>query len=213
MDTLATLQLLDQECASWARQHTHSCNLLASLINITRQREQTLSQWQQHQPTHGRKGVHGKDKALLASSSLQLLIHKQTLEIESVIRQLYETVQVFKRVVQAMVTLEKQVEAAIHRTDSSEPNSVINPTLLDVAEISPLEILEWVSSVRSMYSQELTLKLAQIHPTMTSLDRFESLVDLQKTWGLQKRIDFGLEQEIVERIKTYQRVRELSSRV
>ncbi|KAF9128571.1 hypothetical protein BGW39_004958 [Mortierella sp. 14UC] len=57
-----------------------------------------------------------------------------------------------------------------------------------------------------MYAQELSLKEAQIHPGMVALERFESLQELQRSWGLQRRIDFGLEQEIVERIKAYKRV-------
>ncbi|KAI8355470.1 hypothetical protein B0O80DRAFT_528669 [Mortierella sp. GBAus27b] len=221
MDALATLQQLDQECSSWARQHAHSCNLLASLINITRQRDQTLTQWQQQQQQQDQTRQLGqhlsqpiKRTTLLASSSLQLLIHKQTLEIEAVIQQLYETIEVFKKVVRAMTTLEKQVETAIQRIDLSKLVKTVSssPTLLDTAEISPLEALDWVSRVRYMYAQELSLRQSQIHPSVTSLNRFESLVDLQRTWGLQKQIDFGLEQEIEERIKTYQRVRELSSR-
>jgi hypothetical protein len=212
MDALATLQQLEQEFSSWARQHAHSCNLLASLINITRQRDQTLTQWQQQQQQDQTRQPTQRT-TLLASSSLQLLIHKQTLEIEAVIQQLYETIEVFKKVVRAMTTLEKQVETAIQRIDLSKLlKTVSSPTLLDTAEISPLEALDWVSRVRYMYAQELSLKQSQIHPSMTSLNRFESLVDLQRTWGLQKQIDFGLEQEIEERIKTYQRVRELSSR-
>ncbi|KAF9996263.1 hypothetical protein BGZ79_009992 [Entomortierella chlamydospora] len=191
-----------------------------------------------------------KGKSLLSSSTLQLLIHKQTLEIESVINQLYDTIQVFKKVLQAMAALERQVEAAIQRMDTSKLLNTVNfsaapssstsslsgqnlipadaaagrssnspsiqlftATLMDTAEISPLEVLDWVSRIRTMYAHELNVKQAQIHPSMTSLDRYDSLVDLQRNWGLQKRIDFALEQEIVERIKTYRRVRELASRV
>ncbi|KAI8602587.1 hypothetical protein EDD21DRAFT_371460 [Dissophora ornata] len=265
MDTIAILQQLDQECTSWANQHAHSCNLLASLINITRQREQTLVQWQQQEQQqqlkrHSSAHNNNKSKALLASSTLQLLIHQQTLEAESVIRQLYDTIQAFRKALQGMITLERQVEAAIRRMDISKlldttshlttsnpstssithtapagliqsslspssppflsssasavsPKFASEPTLIDTAEISPLEVLDWVSRIRAMYAEELNVKQAQIHPSMTAQDRFETLVDLQRNWGLQKRIDFGLEQEIVERVKTYRRVREFSSRV
>ncbi|KAF9946189.1 hypothetical protein BGZ72_000553 [Mortierella alpina] len=255
MDTIAALQQLDQECISWANHHAHSCNLIASLLNITRQREQTLHQWQQQQQS-GRSinSTQGKSSStLLPSASLQLLVHKQTLEVESVIGQLYDTINVFKKVVQGLVSLERQVEAAIQRMDistlldtastraqrpslseslvepqqpststsipsrplsttptSSDPYS--NFLLIDTAEISPLEVLDWVGRIRAMYAQELNLKQSQIHPAMTALDRFETLADLQKNWGLQTRIDFGLEQEIVERIKAYRRVREFASR-
>ncbi|KAF9193494.1 hypothetical protein BGZ50_007424 [Haplosporangium sp. Z 11] len=265
MDSIATLQQLDQECTTWANQHAHSCNLLASLLNITRQREQTLAQFQKQQEEehHQRKPSVGNSnynaKSLLASNSLRLLIHKQTLEIEAVINQLYDTINVFKKVVQTMNTLERQVEVAIQRMDTAKvlgsisQRSILSssssvampsasapiasaststrisisqssslttnaskvaytPSLLDIAEISPLEILDWVSRVRSMYAQELSLKQLQIHPGMTALDRFDSLADLQKQWGLQKRIDFGLEQEIVERMKAYRRVREYATR-
>ncbi|KAG0296449.1 hypothetical protein BGZ98_000948, partial [Dissophora globulifera] len=241
MDTIATLQQLDQECTSWANHHAHSCNLLASLINITRQREQTLAQWQlqqqQQQQQQSRQPsvtTSSSHPTLLASSSLQLLIHKQTLEIESAISQLYDTLQAFRKALQAMVTLERQTEAAIQRMDTSKLLAAISnrsptssseaspsktssgfasePALLDTAEISPLEVLDWVFRIRAMYAEELNVKQAQIHPSATSLDRFDTLIDLQKNWGLQNRIDFGLEQEIVERIKTYRRVREFSSR-
>ncbi|KAF9399148.1 hypothetical protein BGX21_006735 [Mortierella sp. AD011] len=245
MDSIATLQQLDQECNTWANQHAHSCNLLASLVNITRQREQTLIQWQQQQlsPSQniGMSSSNSKGKSLLSPSTLQLLIHKQTLEIESVINQLYDTIQVFKKVLQAMAALERQVEAAIQRMDTSKLLNTVNfsaapasstsslseqnlipadtaagrpsnspsiqpstATLMDTAEISPLDVLDWVSRIRAMYAHELNVKQTQIHPSMTSLDR---------SWGLQKRIDFALEQEIIERIKTYRRVRELASRV
>ncbi|KAF8932428.1 hypothetical protein BGZ58_007057 [Dissophora ornata] len=207
MDTIAILQQLDQECTSWANQHAHSCNLLASLINITRQREQTLVQWQEQQQQlkrHSSAHNNNKSKALLASSTLQLLIHQQTLEAESVIRQLYDTIQAFRKALQGMITLEPSAVS---------PKFASEPTLIDTAEISPLEVLDWVSRIRAMYAEELNVKQAQIHPSMTAQDRFETLVDLQRNWGLQKRIDFGLEQEIVERVKTYRRVREFSSRV
>ncbi|KAF9335969.1 hypothetical protein BG006_010113 [Podila minutissima] len=171
---------------------------------------------------------------LVAIKSLQQLVHKQTLEIESVIQQLYDTISVFQRVVQVMVQLERQVESAIERIEpskllatihssppssssSSSPSSLkksyaFEPSLVETAEIAPLDVLDWVGRIRAMYAQELYLKQAQIHPGMTALERFESLADLQHSWGLQKRIDFGLEQEIVERIKAYRRVREFSSR-
>ncbi|KAF9214476.1 hypothetical protein BGZ59_003617 [Podila verticillata] len=171
--------------------------------------------------------------ALVAVKSLLQLIHKQTLEIESVVQQLYDTVAVFQRVVQAMVQLERQVEAAIERIEPSKllatihasppssssslsPSSTpkksyaFEPSLVETAEIAPLDVLDWVARIRAMYTQELNLKQAQIHPGMTALERFESLADLQRSWGLQKQIDFGLEQEIVERIKAYRRVRSLS---
>ncbi|KAG0258041.1 hypothetical protein BG011_003578 [Mortierella polycephala] len=247
MDSIATLQQLDQECTTWANQHAHSCNLLASLLNITRQREQTLAQFQKQQEEqhHQRKLSAGNSnynaKSLLASNSLQLLIHKQTLEIESVINQLYDTINVFERVVKAMNKLEQQVEVALQRMDTSKilgskcqrsilsspssaarmpqsptvtaiPKVTNTPSLLDIAEISPLEVLDWVSRIRSMYAQELSLKQLQIHPGMTALDRFDSLADLQKQWGLQRRIDFGLEQDIIERMKAYRRVREYATR-
>ncbi|KAG9066508.1 hypothetical protein KI688_001736 [Linnemannia hyalina] len=191
---------------------------------------------------------------LLASRSLQLLVHKQTLEIESVLNQLYDTLDTFKKTVQAMVALERQIESTIQRIDTSKLLETIHlpsssssslslssspqtsqqssstaaaitppkgstrakfssgPSLLETAEISPLEVLDWVSRIRAMYGQELSLKESQIHPGMVALERFESLQDLQRSWGLQRRIDFGLEQEIVERIKAYKRVREFSSR-
>ncbi|KAG0359928.1 hypothetical protein BGZ54_009766 [Gamsiella multidivaricata] len=242
MDTIAALQQLDQECTSWANQHAHSCNLLASLINITRQREQTLAQWQQHQQHQTQltgqpysRHDSGNKKPLLASTSLQLLVYKQTTEIESIVYQLYDIIQLFKKALQGMTTLERQMEAAIHSMDTSKLLNTLNSSpsitsrtdskssipmsellsdssLLDTAEISPLEALDWISRIRAMYTQELNVKQAQIHPSMTSLDRFETLVDLQRNWGLQKRIDFSLEQEIVERIKAYRRVREFSSR-
>ncbi|KAI1317365.1 hypothetical protein EDD11_008545 [Mortierella claussenii] len=249
MDTIGPLQQLDQECTTWANQHAHSCNLLASLANIMKQREQTLTQWssQQQQQEQQSRGTLSKRShtPLLASSSLQLLIHKQTLEIESVVRQLYETIEVFKKVLQALVELERQVEVALQRIDTVQLLDTISyssalsscgrisspavsttsasniptksyasaPALMDTAEISPLEVLDWVSRIRAMYAHELSVKQSQIHPSTTALDRFDHLVDLQRDWGLQKRIDFGLEQEIVERIKTYRRVREYSSRV
>ncbi|KAF9983185.1 hypothetical protein BGZ75_005338 [Mortierella antarctica] len=248
MDTIAALQQLDQECIAWANHHAHSCNLIASLLNITRQREQTLHQWQlQQQPERALSS-----STLLPSTSLQLLVHKQSLEVESVIGQLYDTL-IFKTVVQGLVALERQVETTLQRMDigtlldtahsraqhSSIPDSLAEPQhdstcasipskplsttaaasdpysnfrLTDTAEISPLEVLDWVGRIRAMYAQELNLKQSQIHPAMTALDRFETLADLQKNWGLQTRIDFGLEQEIVERIKAYRRVREFASR-
>ncbi|KAG0026585.1 hypothetical protein BGZ81_006245 [Podila clonocystis] len=254
MDAIAILQQLDQECTTWANQHAHSCNLLASLLNITRQREQTLvqlQQQQQRQQQHSHSNTHQSTTSalvpitrssttkpdLVAVKSLQQLIHKQTLEIESVIQQLYDTISVFQRVVLAMVQLERQVESAIERIEpskllttihSSNPSSSTSstssspsrfkksyasePSLVETAEIAPLDVLDWVARIRAMYAQELNLKQTQIHPGMTALERFESLADLQRSWGLQKRIDFGLEQEIVERIKAYRRVREFSSR-
>lgn len=250
MDAIAILQQLDQECNTWANQHAHSCNLLASLLNITRQREQTLVQLQQQQQQEQHSHSNTQQPisslvsitpsstikpTLVAVKSLQQLIHKQTLEIESVIQQLYDTVAVFQRVVQAMVQLERQVETAIERIEPSKLLATIHasppssspslsssstpkksyasePSLVETAEIAPLDVLDWVARIRSMYAQELNLKQAQIHPGMTALERFESLADLQRSWGLQKQIDFGLEQEIVERIKAYRRVREFSSR-
>ncbi|KAF9089547.1 hypothetical protein BGX29_011996 [Mortierella sp. GBA35] len=253
MDTIAPLLQLDQQCSTWANHHSHSCNLIASLLNITRQREQTLAQLdqQQHVISTNNNSNSSNNGLLLASRSLQLLIHKQTLEIESVLKQLYDTLDTFKKTVQAMAALERQVESAIQRIDTSKlletihlpppgssndsrqiqspsPSSSTSspsttkggartmfssgPSLLEIAEISPLEVLDWVSRVRSMYGQELSLKETQIHPGMVALDRFESLQELQRTWGLQRRIDFGLEQEIIERIKAYKRVREFSSR-
>ncbi|KAF9304406.1 hypothetical protein BGZ74_001637 [Mortierella antarctica] len=251
MDATAILQQLDQECTTWANQHAHSCNLLASLLNITRQREQTLvqlQQQQQRQQQHSQANTNRSTNSslvpitpssttkpdLVAVKSLQQLVHKQTLEIESVIQQLYDTISVFQRVVQAMVQLERQVESVIERIEpstllatihSSPPSSssssspsplkksyAFEPSLVETAEIAPLDVLDWVGRIRAMYAQELNLKQAQIHPGMTALERFESLADLQRSWGLQKRIDFGLEQEIVERIKAYRRVREFSSR-
>lgn len=249
MDAIAILQQLDQECTTWANQHAQSCNLLASLLNITRQREQTLvqlQQQQQRQQQHSHSNTYRSTTSalvpitpssttkpdLVAVKSLQQLIHKQTLEIESVIQQLYDSITVFQRVVQAMVHLERQVESAIeriepskllatihssHSSSSSSPTSLkksyaSEPSLIETAEIAPLDVLDWVARIRAMYAQELNLKQAQIHPGMTALERFESLADLQRSWGLQKRIDFGLEQEIVERIKAYRRVREFSSR-
>ncbi|KAF9273505.1 hypothetical protein BGZ68_001434 [Mortierella alpina] len=268
MDTIAALQQLDQECISWANHHAHSCNLIASLLNITRQREQTLHQWQQQQQQQKQKSVSSvsstqstSNSTLLPSTSLQLLVHKQSLEVESVIGQLYDTLNVFKNVVQGLVALERQVEATIQRMDISTLLNTTNTTgttstitaqqhpsiaespvepqqaplstsipskplsttaassdpyssfrLIDTAEISPLEVLDWVGRIRAMYAQELNLKQSQIHPAMTALDRFETLADLQKNWGLQTKIDFGLEQEIVERIKAYRRVREFASR-
>ncbi|KAG0279342.1 hypothetical protein BGZ95_001530 [Linnemannia exigua] len=256
MDTIAPLLQLDQQCSTWASHHAHSCNLIASLLNITRQREQTLQQLEQQTTTSSISAstttiFGGSSKApLLASRSLQLLIHKQTLEIESVLKQLYDTLDTFKKTVQAMVVLERQVESAIQRIDTSKlletirlpPSSVASlssqpsqqqplspstvrageartttkfshgPSLLETAEISPLDVLDWVSRIRSMYGQELSLKETQIHPGMIALERFESLQELQRSWGLQRRIDFGLEQEILERIKAYKRVREFSSR-
>src|ERR1700744_3735550 len=109
MDAIAILQQLDQECNTWANQHAHSCNLLASLINITRQREQTLVQLQQQQQQEQQHSVSNTQPAsslvpitpsstskpaLVAVKSLLQLIHKQTLEIESVVQQLYDTVAV-----------------------------------------------------------------------------------------------------------------------
>ncbi|KAF9567092.1 hypothetical protein EC968_003498 [Mortierella alpina] len=249
MDPIAALQQLDQECIAWANHHAHSCNLIASLLNITRQREQTLHQWQQQQQAEKScSSTHRQTSTtLLPSASLQLLVHKQSLEVESVIAQLYDTINVFKNVVQGLVTLERQVETALQQMDistlldtthtqarqqpslseslaesqpassrTSIPAKPLSTTaassdpdpsfrLVDTAEISPLEVLDWVGRVRAMYAQELNLKQAQIHPAMTALDRFETLADLQKTWGLQTKIDFGLEQEIVERIKAYRR--------
>ncbi|KAG0341176.1 hypothetical protein BG000_010007 [Podila horticola] len=247
MDAIAILQQLDQECTTWANQHAQSCNLLASLLNITRQREQTLvqlQQQQQRQQQHSHSNTYRSTTSalvpitpssttkpdLVAVKSLQQLIHKQTLEIESVIQQLYDSITVFQRVVQAMVHLERQVESAIeriepskllatihssHSSSSSSPTSLkksyaSEPSLIETAEIAPLDVLDWVARIRAMYAQELNLKHAQIHPGMTALERFESLADLQRSWGLQKRIDFGLEQEIVERIKAYRRVRDPS---
>ncbi|GJJ72582.1 hypothetical protein EMPS_04940 [Entomortierella parvispora] len=234
MDPIATLQQLDDECTAWSNQHAHSCNLLASLLNITRQREQTLAQWQTQTTKQERASSASSSSSvssLLAPSSLQLLIHKQSLEIESVLQQLYETIQVFQRVVQAMITLERQTEASIQRiavptlsrtssassspalpTPERPPQPVAYSSLIDTAEISPLEVLDWVARIRAMYAQELYVKQSQIHPSMTGLDRFETLAELQRNWGLQKRLDFGLEQEIVERIKVYRRVREFSTR-
>lgn len=63
-----------------------------------------------------------------------------------------------------------------------------------------------------MYGHELSLKESQIHPGMMALERFESLQELQRSWGLQRWIDFGLENEIMERVKAYKRVRTFSSR-
>jgi hypothetical protein len=257
MDTISPLLQLDQQCSTWANHHTHSCNLIASLLNITRQREQTLAQLELQSTSSSSSSSSSfasttTSKApLLSSRSLQLLIHKQTLEIESVLKQLYDTLDIFKKTVQAMVALERQVESTIQRIDttklletihlpsSSSSSSLLSspqspqqypskatykggpaattkfssgPSLLDTAEISPLEVLDWVSRIRAMYGQELSLKESQIHPGMMALERFESLQELQRSWGLQRRIDFGLEQEIVERIKAYKRVREFSSR-
>jgi len=246
MDPIATLQQLDDECITWSNQHAHSCNLLASLLNITRQREQTLAQWQaqttkQERASSVSSSSSSSASSLLAPSSLQLLIHKQSLEIEAVLQQLYETIQVFQRVVLAMITLERQIEASIQRIDlsqlssrstsaptssraSSTPSSpspskteshqqpIAFSSLIDTADIPPLQVLDWVARIRAMYAQELYVKQSQIHPSMTGLDRFETLAELQRNWGLQKRLDFGLEQEIVERIKVYRRVREFSTR-
>ncbi|KAK5815543.1 hypothetical protein F5H01DRAFT_346029 [Linnemannia elongata] len=263
MDTIAPLLQLDQQCSTWANHHSHSCNLIASLLNITRQREQTLAQLDQQSTPSSisssslSSASTGTSKApLLASRSLQLLIHKQTLEIESVLNQLYDALNTFKKTVQAMAALERQIEVTIQRIDTSKllenihlpfasssplslspspqtsqplsstasaaatasPKGITRakfssgPSQLETAEISPLEVLDWVSRVRAMYGQELSLKESQIHPGMVSLERFESLQELQRSWGLQRRIDFGLEQEIVERIKAYKRVREFSSR-
>ncbi|KAF8940784.1 hypothetical protein BGZ47_007606 [Haplosporangium gracile] len=260
MDTIAPLLQLDQQCSTWANHHSHSCNLIASLLNITRQREQTLTQLEQQSTSSSSSTTTttptvlstGTSKApLLASRSLQLLVHKQTLEIESVLKQLYDTLDTFKKTVQVMVALERQVESSIQRIDTSKLLETIHlsssssssfspspqtpqnssstataalkgsaktkkfssgPSLLETAEISPLEVLDWVSRIRAMYGQELSLKESQIHPRMVALERFESLQELQRSWGLQRRIDFGLEQEIVERIKAYKRVREFSSR-
>ncbi|KAK3830071.1 MAG: hypothetical protein JOS17DRAFT_746889 [Linnemannia elongata] len=264
MDTIAPLLQLDQQCSTWANHHSHSCHLIASLLNITRQREQTLTQLdQQSTPSSSSSSslplasTRTSKVPLLASRSLQLLVHKQTLEIESVFNQLYDALDTFKKTVQAMVALERQIESTILRIDTSklletihlptssssslslsaqlqkisqQPSSTATfaatasprgltrakfssgPSLFETAEISPLEVLDWVSRVRAMYSQELSLKESQIHPGMVALERFESLQELQRSWGLQRRIDFGLEQEIVERIKAYKRVREFSSR-
>ncbi|KAF9948714.1 hypothetical protein BGZ70_002084 [Mortierella alpina] len=255
MDTISALQQLDQECTAWANHHAHSCNLIASLLNITRQREQTLHQWQQQQQAEkSLTSTHSRSSStLLPATSLQLLVHKQSLEVESVIGQLYDTINVFKKVVQGLVALERQVETTLQRMEistlldtthmraqhppigesSMEPQSASSSAsvpakslsttaassdpysdfrLINTAEISPLEVLDWVGRIRAMYAQELNLKQSQIHPAMTALDRFETLADLQKNWGLQTRIDFGLEQEIVERIKAYRRVREFASR-
>ncbi|KAF9919182.1 hypothetical protein BX616_000035 [Lobosporangium transversale] len=242
MDVIPLLLQLDKECTVWAQQHAHSCNLFASLVNINRQREQTFIQWQTQQKQKQKQKQHiicsvsssSKEKAFLASPSLQLLIHKQTLEIEAVITQLYEAIQAFRNVVQAMIKLEQQMEAAVQTMDTEKLLSSVNyidsaimsttavtsnnryasmPSLMDTVEISPLETLDWVSRVRAMYAQELSVKQSQIHPSMTFPDQSGDLIDLQRDWGLQERIDFGLEQEIMERIKTYRRVREFSSRI
>ncbi|KAF9580139.1 hypothetical protein BGW38_003334 [Lunasporangiospora selenospora] len=225
MDALATLQQLDDECTTWSNHHAHSCNLLASLLNIARQRNQTLIQLQLQSKkssspvsTTTATATHGSPapKALLASSTLQALIHKQTLEIESVITQLLDSIQTFERVVLAMTTLERQVEAALQKVDPSTFLSAredASSRLLDTAEISPLDLLDWVSRTRAMYARELLLKRTQVNPMTltTALDHFDTLAKLQKSWGLQYHIDFGLEQEMVERIKTYRRVREFST--
>ncbi|KAF9428192.1 hypothetical protein BGZ94_003124 [Podila epigama] len=217
-----------------------------------RQREQTLEQLQSQEQLEHHKNRKTQGSAattmveltencrnnnkpsLAASRTLSLLIHKQSLEIENVLQQLYETISVFQSVVRAMLQLERQVEATIERIEPSKLLASIHnvpkaapfmnaatstrisyasePSMIETAEIGPLEVLDWVTRVRMMYAQELDLKRSQIHPGMTALDRFESLAELQRSWGLQKRIDFGLEQEIVERIKAYRRVREFSSR-
>ena len=46
---------------------------------------------------------------------------------------------------------------------------------------------------------------------MIGWDLFETLAENNGAGGLQKSLDFGLEQEIGERIKVYRRVREFST--
>ncbi|KAG0231182.1 hypothetical protein BGW42_000414 [Actinomortierella wolfii] len=79
--------------------------------------------------------------------------------------------------------------------------------------ITPLQALEWTHQVRDMYHAEYQVKRAQLSQDSLSqaLGRYESLEQLYRNWNLQRRIDFGLEQEIKERLDTFKRIHDYAN--
>ncbi|KAG0229104.1 hypothetical protein BGW41_003184 [Actinomortierella wolfii] len=219
MEPLATaaasiLHQLDDQCRTWSNYHASSCTLLASLLNITRQQEYTQKQLTDHS-SHP-SSLHNKNALPFGPQTLELLIHKQSLEVESVIQQLLSFLKTMQQIVDQMTSLEQQAEALVRRwqTKKDEPLEKSSSAqsekdaLCATAMITPLQALEWTHQVRDMYHAEYQVKRAQLSQDSLSqaLGRYESLEQLYRNWNLQRRIDFGLEQEIKERLDTFKRI-------
>ncbi|KAF9970659.1 hypothetical protein BGZ73_006615 [Actinomortierella ambigua] len=216
---VAILRQLDDQSTTWSNHHAASCTLLASLLNILRQREYTQSQLTNTTIT---TTSHASKHALpFGPRSLELLVHKQSLEMESVVEQLLATLKALQQVLDRMTSLEQQAEALVRRQTSTKTTTTTSTTdstsekdaLYATARITPLQALEWTHRIRDMYHAEYHIKRAQLTQDALSqaMERYESLEQLYRQWSLQRHLDFGLEQEIKERLDTAKRIQDYAN--
>ncbi|KAF9162504.1 hypothetical protein DFQ26_003467 [Actinomortierella ambigua] len=85
--------------------------------------------------------------------------------------------------------------------------------LCATAAITPIQTLEWTHRIRDMYHAEYQIKRAQLtqDALAQAMERYESLEQLYRQWSLQRRIEFGLEQEIKERLDTAKRIQDYAN--
>ncbi|CAG8526261.1 11235_t:CDS:1 [Paraglomus occultum] len=187
------LMRIDKLSKEWARTHAQSCAVFSLLVNIETQREATLS-FTSNPPSY------------LDSKTINLLIYKQTGEIADNVLRIHRSLDEFAKIVKSM-------RMALHEISKLVLASSAKTNIDDALVVSDLSVDSahlYATRIIDMYEKELAYKRGLVFGGLT-LDNVEIVTKVWESWAGQSRINFEVEEDVMDKIKVWQRCGEYAN--